>query len=108
MGFSIMIKKREKMMFQKGERVKLLDKTCGNIKGLRNTLTREYMDQLELIPKYGVVVSFEKSFNYGWYYNVQVDNYRSGIFRHKNLMFYEDDLIRDLNTKWLEDDLFTI
>lgn len=96
------------MKFKAGDRVKLLDKTCGPIKGLRDTLTLTYRDRSDLIPRFGIVVNLELDhYKYHTFYRVQPENYDSKIFRHKNLMFFEEDLEK-INDDWFEDELFVI
>jgi hypothetical protein len=94
--------------FEKGEKVRLLDKTCGPIKGLKNTLNPDFRKFEELIPSFGTITSEVKnSYNYGPHYKVTPDPYDSKVHKHKNMMFYESDLAR-VGIDWIEDDLFVI
>ena len=96
------------MKFKAGDRVRILDKTCGPINGLKDVLTLTYRDRSDLIPRFGTVVDFEENhYKYYAFYRVTPDNYKSNVFRHKNLMFYEEDLEK-INNDWFEDELFVI
>jgi hypothetical protein len=95
------------MKFKVGDKVKILDKTCGPIKGLRYCLNRSYEGVEELIPMFGTIKSNQMSHKYGDHYKVEVDNYDHKIYKHKEFMFYEDDLIL-LSHDWFEDVLFVI
>lgn len=93
-----------------GDRVQLLDKTCGPIKGLRECLNRGFKEHDDLIPNFGTIIKCvdeRSSPKWGAHYLVKLDHYDSKIHRHKNCMFYKDDLIIPL-AEWIEDDLFTI
>jgi hypothetical protein len=96
------------MKFKVGDKVRLLDKTCGPIHGLRRCLTKKYENSDGFIPMFGTIKSAGKSSHqYGDHYKVQVDNYDHNIYRHREFMFYEDDLILLLQD-WFEDELFVI
>jgi len=96
------------MKFKVGQRVALLDKTCGPIHGVKNLLYKRYRDRKELIPRYGIIVSRDKDHvKWGAHYKVIVDDYYDEYHRHKTVMFYEDDLAFE-HSKWLEEDLFVL
>lgn len=95
------------MRFKTGDRVKLLDKTCGPISGLRYCLNRTYEEAYELIPMFGVIKSTDHNIKWGDHYKVEVDNYNPKVHRHREFMFCEDDLVLK-HHEWFEDELFVI
>jgi hypothetical protein len=94
--------------FKKGDKVRLLDKTCGPIHGLRYCLKRDYEEADELIPRFGTIKRIVRDdFKWGTHYKVEPEFYNAGALRHREFMFYEDDLALR-HHEWFEDELFVI
>lgn len=97
-----------KFRFEPGERVRLLDKTCGPVQGLRNTLTSSFQQHEQLIPKFGIIESIkDRHDKYGPHYQLIPEHYDPKVFNYRVIMFYESDLAKIVND-WVDEDLFVI
>ena len=95
--------------FKKGDRVIILDKSCGDVVGLDKMLRARYTGRLEP-PSKGTVIFFTRHHKiFGDFYTVEIDNYDSEIHKYREYCFKECDLELELNTRWdINEDLFEI
>ena len=93
--------------FKDGDRVKLLDKSCGQLLGLDRMLEPQWVGKIPN-PSSGIVVDYyENHLNYGKSYSVLVDNYNESTHRFRQYSFKECDLMKE--DEWgIDEELFII
>jgi hypothetical protein len=81
--------------FKNGDRVKLLDKSCGQILGLDRMLKPHLVGKIPN-PSSGIVTNYDEDhFSFGRMYTVLVDDYDELTHRFRMYSFKEHDLMKE-------------
>lgn len=93
--------------FKNGDRVKLLDKSCGQVLGLDRMLEPQWIGKMPN-PSSGIVTNYDEDhFSFGEIYTVLVDDYDESTHRFRQYSFKECDLMKE--DEWgIDEELFII
>lgn len=93
--------------FEDGDRVKFLDKSCGQVIGLDQMLYKRWRGKMP-VPSSGTVTNYIANHeSFGAMYSVEVDNYDESIHTFRVYSFREYDLV--MEDDWdISEDLFEL
>jgi len=93
--------------FKDGERVRLISKSCGQVRGLDAMLENRWRGRINA-PSSGTVVSYTPNHeSFGIMYSVEVDDYDASIHKFRQYSFKEFDLVREDDWE-ISEDLFVL